>query len=256
MDFCYIHARRISIGKCFVCDVPLCDECRALIGSEIHCRRCAKKAAANIHTQAARNPIVAAVSSFIVPGFGQVYNGQIGKGIFITITSWLVFPWLFGIYDAYKTTVKLNKGELMVKPSPGLIMEGLIIFIMILTGPMLVFYSSKFYYLFTHTVFDSYTIKRKLRTISDAAEQYAREHNVYPMKFSQLYFADPPYLDTLYCDVEVSGYVYSCVFRNDGYMITAIPEEDILIGKKTFMITTGGQLTAVAPKPINIGGFE
>ena len=82
MDFCYIHARRIAIGKCVGCGVTLCDECRVLVGGKIHCRRCAKKAMTNVHVQAARNPIVAAVSSFIVPGFGQVYNGQIGKGIF------------------------------------------------------------------------------------------------------------------------------------------------------------------------------
>jgi TM2 domain-containing membrane protein YozV/ribosomal protein L40E len=60
---------------------------------------------------------IAAVLSFFFPGLGQIYNGQIGKGILFIILSgilillmfvligiplYLIF-WIYNIYDAYKT---------------------------------------------------------------------------------------------------------------------------------------------------------
>lgn len=70
-----------------------------------------------------KNPGLAAVLSFFIIGLGQIYNGQIGKGIllfgcaivcgFLTLIliGYLLLPflWLYGIYDAYKTADKLNK---------------------------------------------------------------------------------------------------------------------------------------------------
>jgi TM2 domain-containing membrane protein YozV len=38
-----------------------------------------------VFVQSTRNPGVAAVLSFFVPGLGQVYNGQIGKGIALMV---------------------------------------------------------------------------------------------------------------------------------------------------------------------------
>lgn len=69
-----------------------------------------------------KNPGLAAVLSFFWMGLGQIYNGQIAKGIAFIIfyaISWiLVFlliglittPILFiyGIYDAYKSAQKIN----------------------------------------------------------------------------------------------------------------------------------------------------
>lgn len=64
-----------------------------------------------------KNPGVAAVLSFFVPGLGQIYNGELGKGITIvifTVISWfltciyvgfvtLIILWIWAIYDAYNT---------------------------------------------------------------------------------------------------------------------------------------------------------
>ncbi len=65
-----------------------------------------------------RNPILAAILSLIVAGLGQIYNGQIGKGvIFIVIQlingaltavliGWILLP-VVGLWTAvgkYKTT--------------------------------------------------------------------------------------------------------------------------------------------------------
>ena len=51
---------------------------------------------------------IAAVLSFIIPGVGQTYLGRIGKGILILLFSWLFIPWIYGIYDAYKTANNYN----------------------------------------------------------------------------------------------------------------------------------------------------
>lgn len=60
---------------------------------------------------------IAVVLSFFIPGLGQIYNGQIGKGILFIILSgilvllmfviigiplYLIF-WVYNLYDAYRT---------------------------------------------------------------------------------------------------------------------------------------------------------
>ena len=57
-----------------------------------------------------KNPIVAAILSFVIVGLGQVYCGKIKKGVILflaaVIGSFLLFipgliVWAFGVYDAY-----------------------------------------------------------------------------------------------------------------------------------------------------------
>ena len=69
-----------------------------------------------------KNPGLAAVFSFFYMGLGQIYNGQIPKGIAFLIAysiSWLLMAlligflttpilWIYGMYDAYKSAEKIN----------------------------------------------------------------------------------------------------------------------------------------------------
>jgi TM2 domain-containing membrane protein YozV len=50
----------------------------------------------------------------VVPGAGQAYNGQPIKGVFLFLTSVLVLPWLFALYDAHTkpTRLKAKKGTI------------------------------------------------------------------------------------------------------------------------------------------------
>ncbi|MDN5375132.1 MAG: hypothetical protein PWQ39_172 [Thermacetogenium sp.] len=71
-----------------------------------------------------KNPGLAAVLSFLITGLGQIYNGQIGKGIGLIVAAgiagllcfvvigFVLLPiiWIYGIYDAYKTAEKINQG--------------------------------------------------------------------------------------------------------------------------------------------------
>lgn len=70
-----------------------------------------------------KNPGLAAVLSFFVMGLGQIYNGEIAKGlIFIVLYSLSILAifiligivttpllWAYGIYDAHKTAVRINE---------------------------------------------------------------------------------------------------------------------------------------------------
>jgi len=69
-----------------------------------------------------KNPGLAAVLSFFWAGLGQIYNGQIAKGIFfvvayavsvfliVVIVGIVTTPiiWIYGMYDAYKCATKIN----------------------------------------------------------------------------------------------------------------------------------------------------
>ncbi len=66
--------------------------------------------------------------SFLFTGLGQIYNGQIGKGLvfvvlgvvfvitMIVLIGFILYPvfWIYNIYDAYTTAKKINAG--VVKP--------------------------------------------------------------------------------------------------------------------------------------------
>ncbi len=69
-----------------------------------------------------KNPGLAAVLSFFFMGLGQIYNGQLAKGIFFIIIyslsallmmiviGLITTPilWIYGMYDAYKSAEKIN----------------------------------------------------------------------------------------------------------------------------------------------------
>ncbi|MFD2830622.1 hypothetical protein [Corticicoccus populi] len=66
---------------------------------------------------------LAAVLSFFISGLGQIYNGQILKGIIILLIQginglltfiligyiFLPIVWLFAIIDAYRSAEKINR---------------------------------------------------------------------------------------------------------------------------------------------------
>jgi TM2 domain-containing membrane protein YozV len=64
---------------------------------------------------------LAALGSFCFSGLGQVYNGQLRKGVAIffgTIAGMLLFVvpgiiiWIFGVRDAWQTAKKMNEGNI------------------------------------------------------------------------------------------------------------------------------------------------
>jgi TM2 domain-containing membrane protein YozV len=68
-----------------------------------------------------KKPLIAGLCSAVLPGLGQVYNGQAAKGfavfiLFLVGLALFAIPgmivWLYGMYDAYGVAGKMNSGEL------------------------------------------------------------------------------------------------------------------------------------------------
>jgi TM2 domain-containing membrane protein YozV len=67
--------------------------------------------AAAAEAAAEHSPGTAAWMSVLVPGLGQVYNGQRERGILFALGTPLIVPYLFGIYDAFKTAEDIARGK-------------------------------------------------------------------------------------------------------------------------------------------------
>lgn len=67
-------------------------------------------------TMGPKSPAASALLSAMIPGAGQLYNGQVGKGLAFFFISLLMVatppmlfvPWMWGIIDAYNTTRRQN----------------------------------------------------------------------------------------------------------------------------------------------------
>lgn len=60
------------------------------------------------YEQKKKNVGIATALSILIPGVGQMYLGKVGRGILILLFSWLIIPWIYGIYDAYQYAKNYN----------------------------------------------------------------------------------------------------------------------------------------------------
>jgi len=106
-------------------DMKYCTRCGAQIFADAEiCPKCGVRVqAAQVRIAHTKNPGLAAVLSALFMGIGQIYNGQIGKGILLSIiavvcilTSMFIVPaillvglWIYGIWDAYRSAEKINR---------------------------------------------------------------------------------------------------------------------------------------------------
>lgn len=65
-----------------------------------------------------KEPAVALLLSFLWPGLGQIYNGDVGKGIGFMIGFWVliwvgvgIVFWIWGMIDAYQVATNINLGR-------------------------------------------------------------------------------------------------------------------------------------------------
>lgn len=101
-----------------------CSNCGAAIDAKAEiCPKCGVRVELKPITTT-KSPGIAAICSFFITGLGQIYNGQIGKGILffvigvilallmMVVIGFILFPifWIYNIYDAYKTAEKINQG--------------------------------------------------------------------------------------------------------------------------------------------------
>jgi TM2 domain-containing membrane protein YozV len=95
----------------------VCPECGAVMQDELaeKCPLCS-----TLSPKREKSSKVAALLSLVFPGSGQVYNGEMMKGILVLIGSLVgiliylvpgIIVWIYGIYEAYTTSEKMNKGK-------------------------------------------------------------------------------------------------------------------------------------------------
>ena len=122
---CYVHSDQPAAGICVLCGKPICAACIVDVEGKNQCKACVSE----VITTAKQAPAkpksagAAAFLSFIIAGVGQLYNGQVARGlviIFIAVASlpffpyslfWLMPIWLFAILDAYAYAKRFNRGE-------------------------------------------------------------------------------------------------------------------------------------------------
>ncbi|VVB89641.1 Uncharacterised protein [uncultured archaeon] len=77
------------------------------------CPKCGvRQAATGSVTKEKKEPWLAALASFFIPGLGQLYTNQsFGKAMLLFCTFWLVLPWIYSIYDAYKKAQEINERQ-------------------------------------------------------------------------------------------------------------------------------------------------
>jgi TM2 domain-containing membrane protein YozV len=122
---CSYHQDREAIGTCTRCDRGICDECNIPVNGRYVCKNCIGSMVS--HGQPCRKePLLALILSFLLPGLGQIYNGDTNNGMMLivgTVASWLMTSvcigfflfvgiWAYAMYDAYTRAEKINRGEI------------------------------------------------------------------------------------------------------------------------------------------------
>ena len=100
---CYYYPDRDPIAGCVECGRLVCAECAMEENERTLCRKCYERrlarSATGMYGEERKDPVVAALLS-IIPGMGQMYNGEVAKGlillfIFIVLLMWMLdlTPW-------------------------------------------------------------------------------------------------------------------------------------------------------------------
>lgn len=148
---CNLHHEVEAVGTCTQCGKGLCPECMLTVNGKTTCKECAIKMAEQpVCLPQRKDPFLAAVLSLVGGLFtgsllfslGQLYNGQIKKFIILTLVNIFmggivaalylagsfvtigvgflcclpvfllpVVIYLYEVYDAYVSAVKINSGE-------------------------------------------------------------------------------------------------------------------------------------------------
>lgn len=95
-------------------ETKFCNKCGEKIDIEAEiCPKCGvRQSLPKSLKKERKEPWLAALASFFIPGLGQLYTQQsFGKAALIFCTSWLILPWIYGIYDAYRKAQEMNEEQ-------------------------------------------------------------------------------------------------------------------------------------------------
>lgn len=244
---CVNHLEKDALAICNYCGKSICSECFVEIKGEAYCKDCLPVKIGQVKKEE-RSPALAAILSFIIAGLGQIYNGQIGKGLLIFFTCWLIIPWVIGIFDAYSTAKKINAGQIMVKSRPGCLIAFIISVVVFTVGVLFIGLLAAIAIpnlLRARMNANEAMATATVKAISTAIESYKVANNgKYPSDEYDLRSAQPPYLNIPYNNKTISSYTFSEHFYPNGYKIIAKPEKCGVNGSKVFTLETGGVLNS------------
>ena len=101
---CFLHPHTPAIAQCVDCHQPICEVCTVRVNTRPYCEACA----ANHHQHSA---LTALIFGLLVPGLGQLYNGDYLKAVMVFFTGWLLLPWVYGIVDAVLVAQEIAEGR-------------------------------------------------------------------------------------------------------------------------------------------------
>ncbi len=241
---CSNHLDNEAVAVCIHCGKSICPDCQVIVQNENYCKNCVAAKIGSGAKTAEHSPALAAILSFIISGLGQIYNGQVGKGILIFFTGWLIIPWVIGIFDAYNVAKRIKSGELAVKGKPGCVI-GFVI-------GVVAFSFGIFFIALLAAIAIPNLLRARLQanesaaqsvvqTIATAVEGYKAAHNgAYPTKEDDL----GGYLAKSYDNQNVYGYTFREEFLANGYKIIAVPKSCGVTGTKVFLLENGGAVTS------------
>lgn len=150
---CYIHNDVEAVGTCTTCGRAVCNECAQTINGKLVCKDCAQSVAGHTGSHLGvdhKDPAIAVLlgigggvfTGSLLFSLGQLYNGQVKKFILMTILNACIgiiavaiyvigcftivgiccclpifaLPlvlYIYELFDAYDTAVRINRGELV-----------------------------------------------------------------------------------------------------------------------------------------------
>jgi TM2 domain-containing membrane protein YozV len=244
---CSNHPDKDAIGLCNRCSKSVCSDCHGEFNGELYCRNCL----ATKHTtekSAEHSPALAAVLSLLIPGLGQFYNDQVGKGVLVFLTFCLIFPWILGIIDAYETAKKIKEGKVQHEKKTGC----LITFVVMVMISWIAFFISILFlaiaipnFMLAKISANENSAQANLKIISSALENYkAKNEGKYPTDEYQLISSRPPYFSQKYNGAEIKGYTFEEKLTPNSYTIIAAPVSCGFTGIKIFTVKNGGVISS------------
>ena len=229
---CVNHPEKESSALCNHCGKPICSECLVLVKAENYCKDCIEKKFGR-EKQEEHSPALAALLSFIIGGLGQVYNGQVGKAALIFFTSWLIVPWIIGIFDAYNVARRIKSGQIIKTAHNGCVIAAalgaaMFIFTGIFITAIIVAIAVPNLILARARANESFA-RATVLSVSAKAESYRIENGKYP---------SGEYIKS------ARGYLFSQSFKDGKYTITARPQSCGKTGEKIFIVETGGVVSS------------
>ncbi|MFA5338300.1 MAG: DUF5683 domain-containing protein, partial [Candidatus Omnitrophota bacterium] len=226
---------------------------------EIYCKECVAIKMKTVKKEE-HSPALAAILSFIIAGLGQMYNGQVWKGLIIFITSLLVIPWIIGIFDAYFVAKKISSGEIILKKKTGcliaMIVWVFISWVMVFIFALLAAIAIPNFMRARINASEKAAVS-SLKLLSSALESYAEQNNnVYPQSEESLLNLKPAYLPYAYNNRKIYGYLFKEELEPSGYRITASPVDCNVTGTKIYTIETGGKLSQGRCGKLNPANYE